>query len=64
MRSSHAITAKLVIAEVALLDTGYAPDGRHLGLGVAQSLQPVEVKILLAVSRQVMLDAVHGIFVY
>ncbi len=60
----HTIAAKLVIAEVASLDAGHAPDDRHLGLRIAQAPQPIVVDILLLVGCQVVLDAVHGIFVY
>ena len=51
-----------MIAEVALLDTGQAPNDRRLGLQVPQALQPIDIEILLTVGRQVALDLVHGNF--
>lgn len=58
----YAVTTEFVIAEVALLDAGHAPDHCHLGLAIPQMAKPVDVKILLPVGRQVVLDSVLGYF--
>jgi hypothetical protein len=54
----HAVTAELVIAEIAKLDPCQPADYRHFRLAVAQPLQPIQIRIPMLARRQIVLDSI------